>query len=237
MRICIDGYEMVEFALHKKESALQEDANGAQKDANGAQRDESAVQRGRPREFDTDEALDRALEVFWRKGYEGASISELTEAMGINRPSLYAAFGNKEELFRKALDRYAAGPAAYAYKALEKPTARAVAESILRGAADALTDPHYPHGCLGVQGALSCGDAAQSIKEEVCARQSAWEAELRARLERAKRDGDLPQDANCADLALFIATVARGMAVQAAGGAKRQQLRKVADLALHAWPT
>ncbi|HEX5959426.1 MAG TPA: helix-turn-helix domain-containing protein, partial [Hyphomicrobiaceae bacterium] len=87
---------------------------------------ESAAQRGRPREFDTEKALDRALEVFWRKGYEGASISELTDAMGINRPSLYAAFGNKEDLFRKALDRYSAGPAAYAYKVFEEPTARAV---------------------------------------------------------------------------------------------------------------
>src|SRR5262245_59406118 len=98
---------MLEFALHKKESALQKN-----------EKNESAVQRGRPREFDTDQALDRALEVFWRKGYEGASISELTEAMGINRPSLYAAFGNKEELFRKALDRYVQGPAAYTYEAL-----------------------------------------------------------------------------------------------------------------------
>jgi len=197
---------------------------------------ESAAQRGRPREFDIDQALDRALEVFWRKGYEGASISELTEAMGINRPSLYAAFGNKEELFRKALDRYVKGPAAYTYEALEAPTARAVAECILRGAADALTDPHSPHGCLGVRGALSCGDAALSIKEEVCARQSEWQAELQARLERAKLDGDLSGGANCADLALYVATVTRGMAVQAAGGATRKQLRKVADMALQAWP-
>jgi AcrR family transcriptional regulator len=201
------------------------------------QKHESAGQRGRPREFDTDQALDRALEVFWRKGYEGASISELTEAMGINRPSLYAAFGNKEELFRKALDRYEQGPWAYTYEALAKPTARAVAERLLLGAADALTDPGNPHGCLGVQGAMACSDAAQSIREEVQARRTAWESALQKRLERAKRDGDLPEHANCADLTQFIATVTQGMAVQAASGGTRKQLRKVADLALQAWPS
>lgn len=200
-------------------------------------KDDSAVQRGRPREFDVDEALDRALTVFWRKGYEGASISELTEAMGINRPSLYAAFGNKEELFRKALDRYAEGPAAYTYEALDEPTAHAVAEHLLRGAADALTDPSHPHGCLGVQGALTCGNAAASIKDELYARQARWQAAMQRRFERAKREGDLAAGANCADLAQYVSTVVQGMAVQAAGGATRQQLRKVADLALHAWPT
>src|SRR5262249_47990068 len=125
MPICNGRYEMLEFALHKKESALQ--------------KDESAVQRGRPREFHPHQARARARDVFWRKGYEGAPISDLPEAMGINRPSLYAAFGNKEELFRKALDRYAQGPAAYTYDALEESTAGAVAARLLREAADALT--------------------------------------------------------------------------------------------------
>jgi AcrR family transcriptional regulator len=197
---------------------------------------ESAIQRGRPREFDPDQALGRALEVFWRKGYEGASISELTEAMGINRPSLYAAFGNKEELFRKALDRYAQGPAAYTYEALEEPTARVVAERLLREAADALTGPDNPHGCLGVQGALACGDAAASIKQELCARQARWQAALQRRFERARREGDLADGTDCTELAQYIATVVQGMAVQAAGGATRHQLRKVAHLALQAWP-
>jgi AcrR family transcriptional regulator len=180
--------------------------------------------------------LDCALEVFWRKGYEGTSISELTEAMGLNRPSLYAAFGNKEALFRKALERYTAGPAAYAYKVFEEPSARAVVERLLRERADALTDPHNPHGCL-VQSALTCGDAAQSIKDEICRRQTAWQEALRKRLERARREGDLAGSVNCADLALYIATVVQGMAVQAAGGATRQQLRKVADLVLQGWPS
>src|SRR5436190_7853112 len=97
-------------------------------------------QRGRPRSFDAEKALECALEVFWRKGYEGTSLPDLTRAMRINRPSLYAAFGNKEALFRKALDRYVQGPAAYVRKSLTESTARAVAERVLRGSADLLTD-------------------------------------------------------------------------------------------------
>jgi AcrR family transcriptional regulator len=192
--------------------------------------------KGRPRKFDADEALDRALEVFWRNGYEGASLSELTEAMGINRPSLYAAFGNKEELFRKALDRYADGPAAYTREALNAPTARGVLERLLHGAAEALTHPDYPPGCLGVHGALSCGEAAESIRDELSARRAAYEVLLRQRLERARTEGDLATDIACADLARLVMTVMQGMAVQAAGGASREDLRRVAEMMLRTWP-
>ncbi len=192
--------------------------------------------KGRPRTFDVDKALDFALKVFWRKGYEGTSLLDLTEAMGINRPSLYAAFGNKEELFRKALDRYAAGPAAHMREALDEPTARAVAERLLRKTADVLTDPRHPPGCLAVQGALSCGEAAESIRQELNSRRSAGEAALRERFERAKSEEDLPPGADPADLARYVTTVIQGMAVQAVGGASRDELRRVAETALRAWP-
>src|SRR6185369_13955892 len=195
------------------------------------------VQKGRPRGFDAAEALDKALHVFWQRGYEGTSLSDLTEAMGINRPSLYAAFGNKEELFRRAFDRYAEkGPGAVYRKALAEPTARAVVERFLKGVAEFLTDPKNPPGCLSVQGALSCGEAAESIKSELCRRRAAGECALRERFERAKSEGDLAADADTAALARFIVTVTQGMSVQVAGGASRADLLMVADMALKAWP-
>src|SRR3979411_1845671 len=150
------------------------------------------AQRGRPRAFDSDAALERAMHVFWAKGYEGASLSDLTKAMRINRPSLYAAFGNKETLFRKTLDRYSKGPTAFSHDALRAPTARAVVERLLRGTVDLLTDRRTPRGCLMVQSALACGAAADSIRQELVSRREAGEAALRRRFQRAKREGDLP---------------------------------------------
>ena len=192
--------------------------------------------RGRPREFDVDQALDRALEVFWLKGYEGTSLPDLTGAMGINRPSLYAAFGNKEALFRRALDRYAEGPAAYVREAVGEPTARAVARRLLGGAIDLLTDPRNPRGCLFVQGALACGEAADSVRRELVARRLAGEVAVRQRFERALAEGDLPAGSDPADLARYVVTLIHGMAVQAAGGASREDLRRVVKLALRGWP-
>jgi AcrR family transcriptional regulator len=191
---------------------------------------------GRPREFDPDEALERALQVFWRSGYEGASIADLTEAMGITRPSLYAAFGNKEELFRKALDRYVDGPGGYVQVALAKPTAREVVEHLLCQAADAVTDPKHPPGCLAVQGALCCGEAAETIKQELMARRANGEEDLRKRFQRAIAEGDLPKGSDAADLARYISAIVQGMAVQAAGGVSREQLRKIAHMTLRTWP-
>ena len=191
---------------------------------------------GRPREFDVDKALDLALQVFWRKGYEGASMADLTETMGITKPSLYSAFGNKEELFRKALDRYVDGPGGYFQVALAKPTARAVVEHLLYESANAVTDPNHPPGCLAVQGALSCGDAAESIKQELVSRRAKGEQDLRQRFERAIAEGDLPPGSDAADLAAYLSAILQGMAVQAAGGTTRAQLRKIAEMALRTWP-
>ena len=192
--------------------------------------------RGRPRSFDWDKALDSALDVFWRKGYEGASLSDLTRAMGINRPSLYAAFGDKESLFSKVLERYQQGPAAFVREALKEPTSRRVAERLLLGTADALSDPQNPRGCLAVQSALVCGDDAKSVRNQLIFCREEREAAIRERLRRAKAAGDLPHGSNPADLASFIATVMEGMSVQATGGATRKQLRSIAETALQAWP-
>jgi AcrR family transcriptional regulator len=197
----------------------------------------SAVPLGRPRAFDREDALGNALVVFQRKGYEGSSIADLTEAMGINAPSLYAAFGSKEELFRSALDRYVGIRDDFSREAFKAPKAREVVERLLRGTADQLTDPQSPPGCLLVQGALSCGDAAEPIKRELCFRRVAEEVALRHRLERAVKESDLPRNVNVAGLACYIATVSHGMAVQAAGTATRKDLHAVVDAVMQGWPT
>jgi AcrR family transcriptional regulator len=195
-----------------------------------------SAMRGRPRSFDKERALDAALRVFWEKGYQGASLSDLTDAMGINRPSLYAAFGDKEALFRQVLERYEQGPVAYMAEAFAAPTGRAVIERMLYGTVAALTRPQSPRGCLYVQGALACGDESSAMRKELAKRRSAGEVALRKRLKKAKRDGELPATAEPADLARFYMAVMHGMSVQAAGGAKRAALESVAETALGAWP-
>jgi AcrR family transcriptional regulator len=191
---------------------------------------------GRPRAFDKDVALDRAMEVFWRQGYEGASLSDLTRAMGINPPSLYAAFGNKEGLLKAALDRYLEQRAAFLDFVIAAPTARDTADRMLRGTADLLTTPGNPPGCLLLQGGLACGTGAAAIPSELACRRAAGEERIRERFERAKADGDLPCSADPAALARYIFAVVQGMGVQAAAGATREDLTEIAELSLAAFP-
>ena len=192
--------------------------------------------RGRPRNFDMDQALDRALDVFWRKGYEGATLCDLTEAMGINPPSLYAAFGNKEGLFCKALDRYAEARDGFVREALGVAKARDGVAALLRGTAHLLTEKGSPAGCLFVQGIAGAGEHAQCIRDELNRRRAAGEKSIRERLKRARAEGELPAGADPASLARYFTTVMEGMAVQAASGASRKQLEAVGQTALRAWP-
>jgi AcrR family transcriptional regulator len=194
------------------------------------------VRPGRPRAFDEDAALQKAMCVFWRKGYDGASMSDLTEAMGINPPSLYAAFGNKESLFLRVLERYAEGPAAYVMRALEAPTAREVAERRLNGAIDALRDGSQPPGCLVVQEAARCCNDQDPIGQKLSSFCDAAHQAFVQRFKRAKAEGDLPRSADPAALARYLSTVAQGIAVQAASGTSRAELRKVVQIALQQWP-
>jgi AcrR family transcriptional regulator len=177
------------------------------------------------------------MEVFWRKGYEAASLSDLTAAMGINRPSLYSVFGDKEGLFRKALARYAKGPSSYLRLALQEPTARGVAERMMRGAVDVGTDEDTPPGCLWVRGTLSCGETGGRLGRQMAAQRIAGEARLRKRFERAVAEGDLPAGTDVAALARYVMAVNFGLSVLAATGATRRPLLRVITLALRAWPT
>lgn len=192
---------------------------------------------GRQREFDVSQALDAALCVFWRKGYEGASYTDLTQATGVERPALYSAFGNKEALFRKALDRYYEHYLDFIPVALALPTSREVAAHILHGAAELNT--RYPDrtGCLGIHGVLAGSDDAEPIRRALIDARAGGEAALRERFERAQAEGDLPATASPSALAVFVLAVLHGMAVQAKAGFSREVLDTVADQALSTWPT
>ncbi len=155
---------------------------------------------GRPRSFCVDQALDRALKsLSGRKVMRAPRSADLTAAMGINRPSLYAAYGNKEALFRKALDRYIKESSTFLRRSMEQPTSHAVVEHLLLSSADGVTCPDNPHGCLTVRCALASGEAADSIRLELVKRRADGESILRKRLERAQSEGDLPAESNPAD--------------------------------------
>lgn len=192
--------------------------------------------RGRPRVFDMDEALDKALEIFWKRGYEGASITELTGTLGINKPSLYAAFGNKEELFKKALSRYVAGPAAFIQEVINQPTAFEVARSFLIKAVEFFMDTKHPKGCLIVQAALSGSEDSLIVKDLLAKYRYSYEHLLAQRFEKAKKEGDLPTVANAETLAKFLSTLHQGMSVQVTSGASKGELMQIVDLALKSWP-
>ena len=187
---------------------------------------------GRPREFDAETALDQAMEVFWRHGYDGATIAQLTEAMGINPPSLYACFGNKEGLLKAALDRYTKLRNVWMDGVVAAPTARDVAERMLMGIADKQTDPANPPGCLLVQGGIACGTGSENVPFELAARRAQNEDQLRDRFVRAKAEGDLKPTSDPAALARYVSAVSVGMGVMASSGADREALRQVASVAV-----
>jgi AcrR family transcriptional regulator len=194
------------------------------------------VPRGRPREFDPDEAVDRALVVFWARGYDGATLAELTAAMGLQRGSLYAAFGSKEALFGRVLERYGRTVGGYVARALVETTPRAVVEAALRGSVEATTGRDTPPGCLIVHGALVASAEAEPVRATLAEVRRADEAAVRARLEQLAAAGaDLPAPA--ADLAAMTTALTAGLSVKARSGTTREQLHGVVDLTLKAlWP-
>ncbi len=192
--------------------------------------------RGRPIEFDKEKALDNALHLFWAKGYEGTSLGDLVETLGINKPSLYATFGNKEDLFNKVLKTYTQGPANFVIKALQEKTSKDVAIKFLTEAADVLTSKNNPKGCLIIQSALSCSDESISVKKLLTQYRKNIEGLLKNRFDKSKKDGDLPKTTNTEFLAKYIVTIHQGMSVQATNGTSKKELLEMIKIAMNAWP-
>lgn len=192
--------------------------------------------KGRPRGFDRDQALEAALMEFWRHGYEATSIATLTKAMGINPPSLYAAFGDKRKLFTAAVERYAKTHGDYGARAMEQPTARGMVETLLRLAATGYPAANHPPGCLVIDGATNTSDASHDVAEELRGYRERTKQAIADRITADIKAGTLPPKADAAALATFYAAVIQGMSTQARDGAGEADLQRVADVALAAWP-
>lgn len=193
-------------------------------------------QRGRPRSFDRETALEKALRTFWEHGYETTSVSDLTRELGIGAPSLYAAFGDKQTLFGEVLQRYAVTYGAFGGRALdEEPTARAGVERMLREAAAAYTDPAHPHGCLVIHAATNC--ATPEVEQTLRERRNANIASMQDRIEADIARGALPADTDAVALARYTGAVLQGMSQQSRDGAGREELEAIAELSMRAWPS
>lgn len=198
-----------------------------------------ARERGRPRTFDIDYALDRAVEVFWKHGFQDASMQELTEAMGLSKPSLYAAFGDKEALYLKTLERYVALLIERHAAALnDEADGRRALESFLRSLALMLADPALPGGCFIINGTADCGGSTIPASVEQALRMALQGSEtlMLARLRQAQRDGDLGSAASPEALAAMFGSQIAGLAVLAKSGAKVAKLNTVIDTVMAVWP-
>jgi AcrR family transcriptional regulator len=191
----------------------------------------------RPRIFEEDDVLDRAMEVFWRHGYEGASMAELTKATDLNSPSIYAAFGSKRGLFDAVLKRYRERRAAYREHVLAGATAREVAERMLFGAIEWLVDPKEPRGCLLIQAGLAAGTGNRDVPRALSTQRRGTRELLAKRFLRAQEQGDLPASADPAALARYLHMVFSGLALHAADGMSAAELRQSAERALIGWPS
>ena len=206
--------------------------NGMKFDPGGS----SARRPGRPLSFDRDVALDKAMLLFWRHGYEGTSLNDLTAAMGVTPPSIYAAFGDKKRLFLEAVNRYLSGPVTSERIIVEAPTARDAAAGLLRAAALGFTGATTPAGCLLASSAISGSAAAADVQEELAALRRGIEARLRRKIVDAIDAGELPGETEPDVLAGHVMAVIQGMSTLARDGAAREKLLAIAELAMRAWP-
>ncbi|MFB7026021.1 MULTISPECIES: TetR/AcrR family transcriptional regulator [unclassified Streptomyces] len=192
-------------------------------------------QRGRPRSFDRPTALEQATMAFWEHGYETTSVSDLTRAMGISAPSLYAAFGDKKTLFEEVVEAYALSYGAYGGRAFaEEPTARGAVGRMLCEAAELFTEPGHPRGCLMISAATNC--STPEVEEALRDRRNANLAFFEERIRRGVESGELPAGTDPRALARFSGAVLQGMSQQARDGATAEELAAVAEAAMRAWP-
>jgi TetR/AcrR family transcriptional regulator, copper-responsive repressor len=193
--------------------------------------------RGRPRGFDREEALETAMRLFWSRGYEATSISDLTKAMGVMPPALYGAFGDKKRLFLEAVDRYQQGAGSFAHKALtQEPTAERAIRRLLLDAATAFTNPDCPKGCMVVTSATNCTTHSGDIYEALAERRRAVESAVRARIAAGHKAGELSDEADADALTGVVTATLYGMAIKARDGAPRARLRRTVDQLMRMWP-
>lgn len=188
----------------------------------------------RPRTFDRETALDSAVDVFWEHGYEGASLTQLCAAMGINKPSLYAAFGDKRRLFEEVVERYVEEGPAWGQAALDLPSVADAVSTYLHRTVDAITRAGRPHGCLVVQSAGKCSPASSPVREHVAAARAAGLSRIRDRLDRARAENDPALTGNPATLTVLVASIAEGMAVRADDGTPADELHAAVELGVTA---
>lgn len=179
---------------------------------------------GRPREFDRAEALAKARDAFWKRGYEGTSMADLVEALGIASARIYAAFGSKDELFREAVALYEEGEGGFADRALSEPTARAAIERMLRDAVDAYTRPGRSWGCMVVSAATNCSSTNDAVMEWLAEHRRARTASIIERLRQAVIDGEMPAKTDVQALGDYFAALLHGLSVQARDGISRRRL-------------
>jgi TetR/AcrR family transcriptional regulator, copper-responsive repressor len=193
--------------------------------------------RGRPRGFDREVALEAAMRLFWSRGYEATSVSDLVAAMGITPPSLYGAFGDKKRLFLEAVDRYQAGPGCFAYKALtEEPTAERAMRRLMTDAVKSFTDPHNPRGCMVILAATNCAAESGDVEEALASRRRAAQVLLRQRIAIGRAAGELAPGADIDALAGLVTSTLSGLAILARDGASRASLRRIVDQMMLGWP-
>lgn len=187
---------------------------------------------GRPINFDKDAALDAAMLLFWQRGFEGTSMADLTQAMGLNPSSIYAAFGDKQALFALVARRYVDDPAQYAARALAKPTLKGVLRALFDNTVEFLTTPGHPPSCMSLAGAIACSVNATPAKQLMTEIRKQNEADIKSRLVKARKSGELPKQINVDDFTRYLSTILAGLSIQAANGSTKAELKRTAEMAL-----